>query len=144
MSIVKVTSDNSIVWAELCNELWPHISIKKMMDGFNNNEYKNEFLYQVNGIYVAFVSLTVRSDYVEGKTDSRPVGYLEGIYVKPEYRKHGIARELVAFAKEWSAKCGCSMLASDCELTNEVSRLFHNNIGFVEASINVYFTMNLH
>lgn len=143
MSIIKVTNDNSIVWAKLCNELWPYKSIKEMLYAFNNDEYQNEFLYQIDGIYVAFVSLSVRNDYVEGKADSRPVGYLEGIYVKPEFRKRGIARELITFAKKWTVECGCCMLASDCELTNEVSRLFHNKIGFVEANINVHFTMNI-
>lgn len=143
MAIMKVTGNNSFIWAELCNELWPHISVKAMLDGFNNDEYKNEFLYQIDGMDVAFISLTIRNDYVEGKMDSRPVGYIEGIYAKPECRNRGIARELVSFAKKWSVECGCSMLASDCYLSNTESRLFHNKIGFTEAGVNVHFIMNI-
>ena len=144
MEIIKVTNENVRAWAKLCNELWTHNSIDEMLEAFNNGEYKNEYLYRINDLYVAFLSLSIRNDYVEGKTDSAPVGYLEGIYVKPEYRKKGIAKKLVTFAKEWSAKRGCSMLGSDCELSNEDSRLFHNKIGFVEAKINVHFKMNTH
>lgn len=143
MAIVHVTSSNARLWAELCNDLWSHNSIEEMLIAFNNDEFPNEYLYQINNIPVAFLSLSIRNDYVEGKTDSNPVGYLEGIYVKPAYRKRGIAKELVDFAKKWSIEHGCTMLASDCELTNKESRLFHNKIGFVEANINVHFTMNL-
>lgn len=143
MDIIKVTDENAKMWAELCNELWPHNSVHEMLEAFNSGEYKNEYLCQIDGLYVAFLSLSVRSDYVEGKTDSKPVGYLEGIYVKPEYRKRGIAKALVEFAQKWVSEKGCSMLASDCELSNEDSRIFHNKIGFVEASINVHFKMEL-
>jgi aminoglycoside 6'-N-acetyltransferase I len=67
----------------------------------------------------------------------------EGIYVKPEYRRRGVAKELVEFAKRWSIERGCLMLASDCFLENTPSRSFHNKIGFKEVSVNVHFTMDL-
>jgi aminoglycoside 6'-N-acetyltransferase I len=114
-----------------------------MMEGFDSGEYPNEYLYFSDDLPAAFISLSVRNDYVEGKEGANPVGYLEGIYVKPEYRKRGIASELVRFAKNWSAQRGCTMFASDCELTNEESRMFHNKIGFREESVNVHFIMNI-
>ena len=94
------------------------------------------------GVAVAFMSLSLRHDYVEG-TDSSPVGYLEGIYVKPDFRKSGIAAEMVEFAKEWVVSKGCTELASDCELDNEDSRLFHSKIGFEEANRIVCFVMKI-
>ena len=96
----------------------------------------------INGEAAAFVSFSVRSDYVEG-TKSSPVGYLEGIYVKPNYRKQGIARKMTEFAAKWSAERGCAELASDCLLENEESRKFHNSIGFKEANTIVCFTMDI-
>ena len=143
MGIVQVTSENAKFWAELCNELWPDHSVDEMLADFNNGEYKNEYLYFIDDIPAAFLSLSIRKDYVEGKTDENPVGYLEGIYVKPQYRKQGIAKMLVQYAKEWSADRGCTMLASDCELVNKESRLFHNKVGFHEANINVHFAMHI-
>ncbi len=143
MKISHVTNTNAKSWAELCNELWPHNSVIEMLKVFKNGEYKNEYLYQINDIYVAFLSLSIRNDYVEGKIDSNPVAYLEGIYVKPLYRRNGIARELVNFAKTWAVENGSSMIASDCELSNKESRIFHNSIGFDEANVNVHFTMKL-
>lgn len=73
------------------------------------------------------------SDYVEG-TATSPVGYLEGIFIKPEYRNKGLARELIKACEEWAKEKGCKEFASDCELHNEESRRFHMATGFDEAN----------
>ena len=143
--IIPVTKENVNDWAALCAQLWPEdgednpeIWVKE----WGNKGLPNEFLYYHNNEAAAFVSLSLRQDYVEG-TGSSPVGYLEGIYVKPNYRKHGIAKALVEFAKNWAAEQGCTEFASDCELHNEASRLFHMQVGFEEANRLVCFTMDL-
>ncbi len=45
----------------------------------------------------------MRTDYVEG-TESSPVGYLEGIFVKEEYRKNGYAKELLFACVKYGQK----------------------------------------
>jgi aminoglycoside 6'-N-acetyltransferase I len=89
-----------------------------------------------------FAQCGLRQDYVEG-THSNPVGYLEGIYVKPEYRKSGCAKLLLAACESWAREQGCAEFASDCELTNEDSLRFHLNVGFREANRIICFTKNL-
>jgi aminoglycoside 6'-N-acetyltransferase I len=143
MAIIPVDNGNARAWAGLCNELWPHHSIDEMLSDFYKGEYQNEYLYYADDMPVAFMSLSIRNEYVEGRDDDKPVGYLEGIYVKPECRRQGIARALVQYAKLWSAERGCAMLASDCELSNADSRAFHNKMGFNEVSINIHFTQAL-
>ena len=143
MNIIHVTKENAQAWAQLCCELWPDHTVTEMLAEFDDGAYQYEYLLEINNTYQAFVSLSIRHDYVEGKTESGPVGYLEGIYVRPEYRQKGAAKALVNFARTWSAERGCSMLASDCELWNEESRQFHNKVGFSEESVNVHFTMPL-
>lgn len=143
MNIVHVTADNAKAWAVLCNELWPHNDAEEMLHGFYRGEYKNEYMAQINESYIAFISLSLRTDYVEGKEGAHPVGYLEGLYVKPLYRNRGIASELVCFAKAWAIEQNCTTLASDCALSNAASRSFHNQIGFSEAGTNVHFIMKL-
>ena len=141
--IIGVSHDNQNLWAELCASLWPHHTTDYFIQSRENNgNYHHEFLYFVNDEAIAFVSLSLRHDYVEG-TKSSPVGYLEGIFVKPEYRKQGIARKMVEFAKEWSAENGCTELASDCLIENDDSRKFHNRIGFREANTIVCFAMRI-
>ena len=140
--IACVSEDNQHLWAELCVSLWPDNTVESFLDERARGGYQNEFLYFVDGEAAGFVSLSLRHDYVEG-TKSSPVGYLEGIYVKPEYRKQGISRKMVEYAKKWSAEQGCAEFASDCRIENEESRKFHNKIGFREANTIVCFTMRI-
>jgi len=143
MNIIAVDDSNVQVWAALCNELWPHNPAGEMLEAYQSGELPNEFLVQLDSAFIGFLSLSLRRDYVEGKEDDNPVGYIEGLYIQAAYRRRGIARALIAFAKEWSAVRGCTMLASDCDLANEASRAFHNRAGFAEAGINVHFKMDI-
>ncbi|MCL2003868.1 MAG: GNAT family N-acetyltransferase [Oscillospiraceae bacterium] len=141
--IVPVTKENEDAWAELCVALWPENTVEDIFrERSGGRLLQNEFLYMDGGEAVAFLSLSLRRDYVEG-TDSSPVGYLEGIYVKPGTRGKGVGRELTEFAKAWSRERGCSEFASDCELHNEASRAFHEKIGFREENRIICFVMDL-
>ena len=91
---------------------------------------------------VAFAQCQLRHDYVEG-TQTSPVGYLEGIFVREEYRKQGLARKLLTACENWAREQGCTEFASDCELTNTVSQEFHKNLGFEEANRVVCFVKRL-
>ncbi len=79
---------------------------------------------------------------MEGSSSS-PVGYVEGIYVKPEYRKQGIARALLGLGEEWSRAHGCNEFASDTEIENVESQAFHLRAGFEEAQTIVHFIKKL-
>jgi len=140
--IIPVSREYERAWAELCAALWPGDSVDEWIQEGRESELEHQFLYQIEGEAIAFMSLSLRHDYVEG-SETSPVGYLEGIYVKPEFQNRGIARELVEFAKKWSREKGCTQLASDCEIDNDVSREFHNKIGFQEAGTIVCFIMDL-
>jgi aminoglycoside 6'-N-acetyltransferase I len=75
-----------------------------------------------------FVDASLR-EIAEGCATS-PVAYLEGIYVRPECRRQGIDRALVAAAEEWAISRGCSEMASDCLLENSESEFFHRELGY--------------
>ena len=140
--IVTVTKENENEWAEMCVELWPDLTIDSVLRMNHEGLFKNEFLYYEENKPAAFLSLSVRSDYVEG-TDSSPVGYIEGLFVKPEFRRKGIAEKLIEHAKVWSRKYGCTELGSDCVLDNTGSQAFHKDVGFTEANRLVCYTMQL-
>ena len=107
-----------------------------------NAEKAAFFLLMIDGKAAGFAQCQLRYDYVEG-TESSPVGYLEGIFVREEYRKKGYGRALIQECETWSAGKGCTEFASDCELTNETSRLFHLGAGFEEANRIICFTKKL-
>ena len=100
------------------------------------------FLDEEDGLAVGFAQCQLRRDYVEG-TESSPVGYLEGIFVREEYRRQDRARKLLCACEDWSAALGCTEFASDCELTNETSLMFHLKLGFIEANRIICFTKSL-
>lgn len=100
------------------------------------------FLIDEESIPVGFAQCQLRYDYVEG-TNSSPVGYLEGLFVKDGYRKHGYATELLNACEKWAKSCGCTEFASDCELDNATSIRFHQSVGFTEANRIVCFTKKL-
>ncbi|MCV4567098.1 GNAT family N-acetyltransferase, partial [Escherichia coli] len=67
------------------------------------------------------------------------VGYLEGWYVEPEFRRTGIGRRLVAFAEQWAKAKGCSEMGSDAEIGNETSISAHLGLGYQITSRLVHF-----
>lgn len=91
---------------------------------------------------IGFAQCQLRHDYVEG-TEKSPVGYLEGIYVKENYREKGYAKLLLEQCEKWAKEKGCVEFASDCELGNLESLKFHLRVGFKEANRIICFTKKL-
>lgn len=87
---------------------------------------------------VGFVEASIRSDYVPGTTTS-PVGYLEGLYVIPAYRRGGTARTLVRAAEQWARELGCREMASDVDLVNLVSQTTHTALGYCESERVIFY-----
>ena len=85
-----------------------------------------------NGRLAGFLEASIRSFAEDCETDN--VGYLEGWYVDDDYRQHGIGRELVKFAETWASQHGCSEMASDAEVGNEISLQVHERLGYAETS----------
>ncbi len=85
-----------------------------------------------NGKLIGFLEASIRP-FVED-CESDHVGYLEGWYVAPECRGHGIGRELVRIAENWAREKGCEEMASDAEIGNETSISAHTSLGYQETS----------
>ena len=96
------------------------------------------FVADANGEVTGFAEVSLRSDYVNG-CETSPVAFLEGIYVRPEQRRRGVGRALVAAAEQWGREQGCSEMGSDALLANDESHRFHGGAGFEETERVVYF-----
>lgn len=92
--------------------------------------------------YIGFIHITLRTDYVEGSEVS-PTAYVEAIYVKPSFRRKGIAEALLKSAEEWAISKHCYTLASDTAITNANSIQFHHKVGFEETNRIVCFIKKL-
>ena len=123
-------------WLALRSALWPHASrdehLSEMAAFLAEPHRYAQFVALADAGPAGLVEVSRRTDYVNG-ADSSPVGFLEGLYVAPAYRRLGIARALVDAAQQWAAERGCREFASDAPLDNEVSHAVHRALGFVET-----------
>jgi len=144
MEIKKVTKDNKMDFeslVDMAHTLWSYHTreeISKEMDKILESNKEDAFVIKENDEYSAFATFPIKYEYVQG-ANSYPVGYLEGIYVKPEYRKKGLAKKIVEFAEKWAFEKGCKQIASDTWLRNKESQNFHKSIGFEEVEKIVHF-----
>ena len=143
--VKKAKKDDITVIAELAVQMWDVDTIQELIDDISDNMAKEDaqyFIKYVDSEPVGFAECQLRYDYVEG-TDSSPVGYLEGIFVKEEFRHRGFAKEILTECEKWTKEKGCTEFASDWELDNEDSLYFHRAMGFIEAGRIICFKKEL-
>lgn len=131
--------------ANLAAMIWSNHSVEELNNEFSDLFMKEEaqfFLKYENDIPVGFAQCQLRHDYVEG-TETSPVGYLEGIFVKEGFRHKGYAGALLAECENWAKSKGCKEFASDCELDNDDSLQFHRAMKFTEANRIICFTKKI-
>ena len=95
-----------------------------------------------DGVAIGLAEAALRHDYVNG-CETSPVGFLEGIYVRPEVRQRGVARALCQAVEAWAAGHGCTEFASDADLLNTGSQQMHEALGFEETERVVYYRKRL-
>jgi aminoglycoside 6'-N-acetyltransferase I len=114
-------------------------------------ENKQHFSDSRQGFFLSFTEnkpigiahVSLRSEYVNGTELGGTCGYLEAIYVRPEYRKNRIAANLVRLCEMWAKEHGCREFASDCLLHNTDSYLFHLRLGFAETERCIFFRKDI-
>lgn len=146
MKICKVTQDDFQEWLSLALELWPDYSSAEMEVSLTNLLHSDReqgiLVRDDNGCAIAFMNLSLRSDYVPDATQS-PVAYVEGIYVKAEYRNQDVGRTLIQYAEQWACEQGCIELALDALIDNPASHEFYAKVGFREVERVVFFIKSL-
>jgi len=119
---------------------------KLLWDAIGDDDHKSEMLDILDhqdsqlvlfadaggGRLVGLLEASIRPYVEDCETDH--VGYLEGWYVEPEFRKQGIGRELVRQAEVWADENDCTEMASDAEIGNDMSLEAHLNLGYKETS----------
>lgn len=124
-------------WFRLRSSLWDETDGEdhklEMIDILDHPETQLVLLADMGaGRLIGFLEASIRPFVEDCETDH--VGYLEGWYVEPMFRKRGIGRELVRQAEAWARDKGCTEMASDAELGNDGSLSAHQNLGYKETS----------
>ncbi len=143
--ILQAQGDDLFSAAALAAELWPGHTQAELVQELSPvvcGDGGAIFLLLLDERPCGFAQCQLRRDYVEG-TSTSPVGYLEGLYVRPEQRGRGWGRALVERCEGWARDKGCREFASDCELGNAPSLAFHLKAGFSEANRIICFKKQL-
>lgn len=102
---------------------------------------KRCLIAEIDGVSVGFAELSLRN--VVDACLSSPVGYVEGIFVKPEARGRRVSRVLIEDAVAWFERQGCSEMATDTLVGDTVAQDFHRRMGFAETYRIVQFRQQL-
>lgn len=141
MPIDKCSPDQIAAWVALRIALWPDedpaIMAREAPAMLDQPDGLVRLARNGDGV-VGFVEASMRRDYVNG-CETSPVAFVEGIYVMPQHRGHGVARALVAAVESWAREQGITELASDALLNNRPSHAMHQALGFSETERVVYF-----
>ena len=134
-------------WLQMRVALWPDASPDEhrgymAISLAQPERFLQLMMYDEKRLPIGFIEGSIRSDYVNG-TESSPVGFVEGVYVVPAMRRHGVARRLFEAIGDWAKARGCRELASDALLENEASQRAHRALGFKETERVVYFSKTL-
>jgi len=135
-----VDPSDAATWLHLRRALWPEGSA-----ALHREEIAQFFAGQApepltvllaedgGGHPVGFAELSIRP-CAEGCHSNR-VAYLEGWFVVPRARRHGVGRALIAAAEAWGRSQGCREFASDAEPDNEIGTAVHGALGFSEVGL---------
>jgi aminoglycoside 6'-N-acetyltransferase I len=133
-------------WFRLRKCLWDESSDEEhraeMIDIFEHKETQLVLVAETNtGKLIGFLEASIRPFVEDCHTEH--VGYLEGWFVVPEFRQHGIGRILVQSAENWARLKGCEEMASDSEIGNDLSLRAHLKLGYEETSRLVHLRKDL-
>jgi aminoglycoside 6'-N-acetyltransferase I len=133
--------------AVMCALLWPESSAaehgeeieKVLVSGAYGTMPAAIFVSQGNdGELTGFLEVSLRS-HADGCDPSRPVGFVEGWFVRVPFRKRGIGRALMSSAERWAGMQGCVEMASDTWIDEESSQQAHLSVGFEVVDRCVHF-----
>ncbi len=145
MKLKPVEADDFQSWLDYRDKLYPGLS-----DGFHRREMD---LIHASSEAAAFLCVTERAErvgllevslrnFVDGCLGG-PVGYIEGLYLEPDFRGKGLGGYIVELAAEWFRERGCRDMAADAELGNQRAQEFFARIGFTETFRIVEFRRSL-
>jgi aminoglycoside 6'-N-acetyltransferase I len=137
MHVRPATPEDSAPWLKMRQALWPEgasdhpFEIASYFAGRLREPLQVLLAFDDAERPVGFVELNIRNS-AEG-CDTDQIAYLEGWYVVPEARQQGVGRALVQAALQWAREEGCSEIASDTLVDNEISAAAHRALGFTEV-----------
>ena len=132
-----ITEEDLAEWFRLRSMLWDATGEDdhkaEMLDILDHTDTQLVIVADAgDGRLAGFLEASIRPFVEDCESDN--VGYLEGWFVDPEYRRRGLGRALVSAAETWARSRGATEMASDAEIGNEDSLSAHLRLGYEETS----------
>lgn len=133
-------------WLAMRRALWPRCPLrdhkKEMAEILGDARNQPAWVAESdNGKLAGFLEASVRN-YADG-AGRENVGYLEGWYVRPTFRKKGVGKALVRAAEEWARGRGYKHMGSDTWIGNRNSHRAHLAMGYREVGRDVHYVKRL-
>lgn len=146
ITVRKLEEKDVSGWFRLRKMLWDQSTDDEhraeMKDIYEHTETQLVIVAEnFDGRLVGFLEASIRPFVEDCETDH--VGYLEGWFVENQYRQTGIGKKLVTAAENWARNKGCSEMASDSEIGNDLSLKAHQSLGYEETSRLVHLRKDL-
>ena len=139
--IRKMETGDCAAWAKMRAELWPDetaqvhaIEIETLVA---RADVWNFIAETAEGESAGFAEVALRP-YANG-CDTRPVPFLEGIWIEPRFRRQRLGAHLMAHIETFLVARGFREIGSDALIDNRVSHAAHLGWGFSETERVVYF-----
>lgn len=137
INIRPIDEKDFVQWLRLRKLLWEEATTEEhqaeMRDIYEHHDTQLVLVAEIgNEKLVGFLEASIRPFVEDCHSDH--VGYLEGWYVEPDFRQHGIGKKLVSMAEQWAKAHGCEEMASDSEIGNNLSVVAHSQLGYEETS----------
>jgi aminoglycoside 6'-N-acetyltransferase I len=137
----QMGASDRAIWAEMRTALWPDetpLTHAKIVHELLGEADSLSLIAEArDGIALGFAEIAVRK-YANG-CNTRPVAFLEGVWVKSQFRRQGVGRRLLAHAETSLAARGFRELGSDTWIDDCTSQAAHLAWGFSETERVVYF-----
>lgn len=136
-TVRRATNADRAAYQRMRLALWPDCAESDIDEWFARDDAATFVATRPDGSLCGFVEAGSRP-YAEG-CDSSPVGYVEGWWVDPDVRRHGVGRALLDAAESWARGRGYTEMGSDALLDNAASHEAHRRCGFREVERLVMF-----
>jgi len=141
LTVAAIGERDAADWLDMRRLLWPgHGAIahgNEMRELAASPGFAAFIARDDEGRAVGFAEVYTRP-FANG-CESRPVPFLEGIWVAPPARNSGVGSALLAAVEAWCRRRGFTELGSDAAIENIDSHRAHAAWGFAETERVVYF-----
>jgi len=132
-------------WLRLRGSLWPNsdkAELERELAEICADPRAATFVAETReGCLCGLMEVALR-DEAEG-CSSHPVGYIEGWYVDPAWRRRGVGLRLVEAGEAWARERGCSEMGSDTNPEYPASPSAHAAAGYEPAGTTLHFRKTL-